>query len=185
MVVRVSGWPSALALLLASSVAAPAVADEPLPPVDLFPTLSGTVTAPRRPPPAVQPPAPRPLPDYYGHQTLVVRGAAAAAIAIAIVAADETEGGSLALGVGGALALVFGPAVVHAAHGQPRNAALSVGLNLLATSVGVGAGVAVGSSAGGDSGAGAALGGLVGAGMAQLVMLVLDATWLGYADEPD
>lgn len=178
------GWASTL-LVLAWSFPALAQGDPRLPHVDLFPPLTGTPTvAPARPPP---PPTviarpPPPPPAYYGYQTIVVRAVGAAVFAVGAVVGDDAEGAGAGLAVAGVTIFVIGPVVVHGIHGQPRNAVLSFGLNLLLTGAGLGAGIGVG--AGSNDDLGAVFGGMVGVGLAQVTMLILDATWLGFEDEP-
>lgn len=178
-------------------VSGPARADLPaeaLPHVELFPTTSSA--APGGPrlgsgivtldPLVVVAPRPRPAPVYYGYQTLLVRLGGIGVMAASGVVANEAEGVSTAGFILGAGAVVFGPVVVHAVHGQPVNAVVSIAMNLLLSTGGAGLGALVGSATGGsgDFGWGVAIGGFFGLATGQLAILILDLTWLGFEDQP-
>lgn len=144
--------------------------------VDLLPTVAtSTPSVSVAAPTVLIPEAPLPEPRYYGWQPAAVRGAGVLLMALSISVDKGPD--RMLLATGGTLVSVGGSAALHAVHEQGNNVMLSLVGSVLSS--GMLGWLAATEARGNDGQVELVLG--VGAG--QLLMAVLDLSWLGYEDE--
>lgn len=140
----------------------------------------------RRAEPALaEPTPPPPIAAYYGYQTLILHTVSGAAVtAGALLHQDNRPVGGTLIGLG-VLGTSVGPALIHAIHGEEQNALVSLTLNMPAVVGATIPGGLVGYAIGDEGYAGTFWGGIAASSAVKLLAIVLDATWLGYADASD
>ena len=154
------------------------VTAQPAPEIDLLPTVATTSSATLGlAPPAmdVSPAPPLPEPRYYGWQPAAARGVGVLLLSLSL--AVDRHSGRVVLASAGTLVSIGVPAALHGLHEQGNNTMLSLVGSVLSSGALGWLGLSMARN--GD----AELGLVLGVSAGQLLMAVVDATWLGYEDE--